>query len=77
MDDNELEHGHGYGREAVGIVAQWAAAALKPLSFPYPVAELNLSSRRIAEALGGQVIAREAHPKYVSVIYRIPPAADE
>lgn len=74
---SEREHGHGYGREAVKTVARWTTAALKPASFRYPVAERNLSSRRIAEALGGQVVAHETHPKYASVIYRVPPVASD
>jgi RimJ/RimL family protein N-acetyltransferase len=74
---SESEHGHGYGREVVKTVARWATAALKPSSFRYPVAEQNLSSRRIAEALGGQVVDRETHPKYASVIYRVPPVASD
>lgn len=74
---SEREHGHGYGREAVTVVAKWTTTTLEPAAFRYPVAERNLPSRRIAEALGGQVVARETKPKYDAVIYRIPPAGSE
>ncbi|MBH1965867.1 MAG: GNAT family N-acetyltransferase [Comamonadaceae bacterium] len=68
----ENEHGHAYGREAVTTLASWAAKTLHVASFVYPVAEENMSSRRIAESLGGTVIGHHATQKYNSVIYRIP-----
>ncbi|TDR82699.1 GNAT family N-acetyltransferase [Paludibacterium purpuratum] len=68
----EDSHGHGFGREAVRLVAQWAAQTMPPASFTYPVAEQNSPSRGIAESLGGMVIDRCEKPKYTAVIYRIP-----
>ena len=65
-------HGQGFGREAVGLVAQWASQALAVASFIYPVAEANQQSRRIAESLGGVVIGQHVTPKYAAVTYRIP-----
>ncbi|AWB48631.1 GNAT family N-acetyltransferase [Gemmobacter aquarius] len=69
---SETEQGKGYGREAVRAVATWAATVFSPQAFRYPVAEANAASRRIAESLCGTVIAREATPKFASVVYRIP-----
>jgi RimJ/RimL family protein N-acetyltransferase len=66
------QHGNAYGREAVQAVAQWAAATFRPNGFIYPVATANGPSRRLAEALGGQVVGARTSPKYESVVYRIP-----
>ncbi|MFM0341528.1 GNAT family N-acetyltransferase [Paraburkholderia fungorum] len=65
-------HAQGFGREAAGLVAMWASLVLGTESFTYPVAEENYPSRRIAESLGGVVVARRETSKYMSVIYRIP-----
>jgi RimJ/RimL family protein N-acetyltransferase len=68
----EAAHGHGYGREAVRAVAEWASKALGKESFIYPVAVQNIPSRRIAEALHGEIIGSRTNPKYDSVVYKIP-----
>lgn len=68
----ENEHGRGYGREAVAALARWAAQSFAPEAFTYPVAEANTASRRIAQGLGGEVVARQQRPKYAAVVYRIP-----
>lgn len=73
---SESEHGHGYGFEAVQAVARWCSSTGSPTAFRYPVADVNQSSRRIAERLGGTVVAFEVTPKYKSVIYEIPPVVD-
>ncbi|MFS8980422.1 GNAT family N-acetyltransferase [Cupriavidus necator] len=65
-------HGHGYGLEAVTAIVEWARANLTLSHLVYPVAEQNWASRRIAEALGGEVVGRSSSPKYERVIYRIP-----
>ncbi len=65
-------HWQGFGREAVAAVATWASENLHPSQFEYPVAEENAASRRIAEHLGGSVVAHRSNEKYVSVVYRIP-----
>ena len=67
----EGAHGHGYGREAVQAVAEWAAKHLAKTSFLYPVAVQNIASRRIAEKLGGEIIGTRTNPKYESVVYKI------
>ncbi|MGA7781711.1 MAG: GNAT family N-acetyltransferase [Paraburkholderia sp.] len=68
----EDHHRHGFGREAVMLVADWATRTIGFESFVYPVAEENHPSRRIAESLGGVIIGSRVTPKYRSVIYRIP-----
>jgi RimJ/RimL family protein N-acetyltransferase len=68
----EDEHGRGYGGEAIAAVAGWASERLDVEAFEYPVAEENISSRRIAEALGGVVCGTRSDPKYTAVLYRIP-----
>ena len=73
---SESEHGHGYGFEAVQAVAEWCSTGRSPAAFRYPVAEMNQSSRRIAERLGGRIVTFEVTPKYKSVIYEIPPVVD-
>jgi RimJ/RimL family protein N-acetyltransferase len=65
--------GNGLGGELIGSVIRWASEALPVRYFEYPVAEENTASRRIAEAYGGQVREYRSHPKYRSVVYRIPP----
>lgn len=68
----EDRHGNAYGREAVQAVARWAATMFAPSGFTYPVAVDNSPSRRLVEALGGQVIGTRTSPKYESVVYRVP-----
>jgi RimJ/RimL family protein N-acetyltransferase len=68
----EAVHGRGYGLEAVRAVAEWAALNLGKKQFLYPVAVENVSSRRIAEKLNGQIIGKRTNAKYESVVYQIP-----
>lgn len=68
----EDAHGRGHGREAVAALAAWARETFSPRAFRYPVAEANTASRRIAEGLGGVVVAHQQRPKYAAVLYRIP-----
>lgn len=51
-------HGHGYGKEAVIALKEWADKNSEYEYLLYPVAEENYISRRIPEFLGGK-IARE------------------
>ena len=67
--------GQGYGREAVEALLNWASATSGKPGFIYPVAVENTASRRIAERLGGSVIAERSGPKYDAVVYRIPARA--
>ncbi len=68
----ESAHGQGFGTEVVAALIQWGHATLGKESFIYPVAVQNTTSRRIAEKLGGEIIATRQNPKYDSVVYRIP-----
>jgi RimJ/RimL family protein N-acetyltransferase len=68
----ESAHGQGLGREVVAALIAWGHATLGKESFLYPVAVENTASRRIAEKLGGEIIAQRTNPKYDSVVYRIP-----
>ncbi len=51
-------HGHGYGKEAVIALKNWADENLDYEYLLYPVVDKNQPSRRIPEFLGGEV-ARE------------------
>ncbi|MFH1315500.1 MAG: GNAT family N-acetyltransferase [Candidatus Uhrbacteria bacterium] len=51
-------HGHGYGKEAMIALKQWADENLDYDYILYPVAVENYPSRKIPEFLGGE-IARE------------------
>jgi RimJ/RimL family protein N-acetyltransferase len=68
----ESAHAKGYGTEAIKGVAEWASRTLGKEAFLYPVAIPNIPSRRIAEALGGEIVGTRSSPKYESVVYRIP-----
>ena len=65
-------HGCGYGGEAIAVLVRWASATVDREGFLYPVAVQNTASRRIAERLGGEIIATRSGAKYDSVVYRIP-----
>ena len=67
----ESAHRQGFGRDVAALV-EWGHAFLGKGSFIYPVAVQNISSRRIAENLGGEIIGTRTNSKYDSVIYRIP-----
>ena len=68
-------HSQGYGAEAVAALLRWASAATGKPGFLWPVAVENTASRRIAERLGGQLIAERPGAKYDAVVYRIPARA--
>jgi phosphoribosylglycinamide formyltransferase-1 len=68
----ETAQRRGYGREAIRAMVAWAAQGVDVESFLYPVAAENWPSRRIAEGLGGTVIATQDRPKFITVLYRIP-----
>ena len=48
-------HGHKYGREAIQALSVWAYENLDLDYLIYPVDRANISSRKIAESLGGRV----------------------
>ena len=52
-------HGNNYGLEAIRAVKEWAEQFLRYRQLIYPVDRRNIPSRRIAEALGGNVIAED------------------
>jgi RimJ/RimL family protein N-acetyltransferase len=73
----EAAHGLGYGREAVAAAIGWASGQVGANDFIYPVAALNLPSRRLAESLGGVIagnnkIRRQDGAFLEEVVYRIP-----
>lgn len=49
-------HGKGYGREAVHTLVKWSKENIDLDYFIYPVDSRNISSRKIPESLGGQII---------------------
>jgi RimJ/RimL family protein N-acetyltransferase len=59
----ESAQGRGYGREAVAAVIKWASERFHPSGFLYPVVDENTPSRRLAEALGGEVIGSRQRQK--------------
>lgn len=70
-------HGHGYGKEAVTLVYNWAVNHLDFEYITYPVAIENVASRRIPESLGGTVAREYIEKKYngtpmQAVEYHIP-----
>jgi RimJ/RimL family protein N-acetyltransferase len=72
----ETQHGNGYGREAIAMIVAFAANELGKRAVVYPVVERNLPSRRLAESLGGRIIATRVLRKsggieYSEVVYRI------
>ena len=50
-------HGKKYGREAMEALKEWASRNLQYEYIKYPVAANNISSRKIAESLGGKQAA--------------------
>ncbi|WKZ56660.1 MAG: GNAT family N-acetyltransferase [Bdellovibrionota bacterium] len=69
-------HGHGFGMEAIRGLNSWAQNNLRYHYLVYPVDRDNIPSRRIAEALGGQVIEERTsmslHGRVLNeVVYRI------
>ncbi|MFM1848915.1 MAG: hypothetical protein RL417_2389 [Pseudomonadota bacterium] len=70
-------HGHGYGREAVSALCDWAWRTLDYPALRYDVDRANTASRKVVESLGGIVVAEEVAPRtnggtLDSIIYRIP-----
>lgn len=48
-------HGNKYGQEAMKAVKEWAEKHLTYDYLMYPVDKRNVSSRKVAEALGGEI----------------------
>jgi RimJ/RimL family protein N-acetyltransferase len=73
----ESAQGHGYGREAVVAVMKWASETFRPSGFLWPVVDENTPSRRLAEALRGEIIAtqqrqKEGDRRRTLLLFRIP-----
>jgi ribosomal-protein-alanine N-acetyltransferase len=71
-------HGQKYGREAITALKQWADQHLQYTYLVYPVDRRNISSRKIAESIGGVVEAEYQKPNLAGIIldeveYRIYP----
>lgn len=72
-------HGNHYGMEAVAGLKKWADENLNYEYIKYPVAEENISSRKIAESLGGIEVSSIPYTKDTGVTlemveYRIYPS---
>jgi len=52
-------HGNRYGREAIAALRDWARQNLEFSRLIYPVDRRNIPSRKIAEALGGTIVAEK------------------
>ena len=48
-------HGHGYGREAITGLYEWALQTIEADFFIYPVDKANIQSKKIPESLGGKI----------------------
>jgi RimJ/RimL family protein N-acetyltransferase len=77
-------HKKALGREAIGVLKSWCERTLSIDGFLYPVDRRNQPSRKIAEALGGEVVREEkvqsmSGRELDELIYVIPisPAADD
>jgi ribosomal-protein-alanine N-acetyltransferase len=71
-------HGHGYGREAIAALVDWAFRFLDLDHILYPVDRRNAASRRIPESLGGVVVGEKRDQGMAGnpldlVIYRLDP----
>ena len=70
-------HGHGYGREAITALVNWAKENIVLDSLTYPVDKNNHASRKIPLALGGEPVGERvdtglAGNKLELVFYKIP-----
>jgi ribosomal-protein-alanine N-acetyltransferase len=71
-------HGHGYGREAIRTLVQYASENLVVEGFMYPVDRRNMPSRKIPESLGGSIVDEikvmsMSGRELDEVVYHIPP----
>ena len=76
----ESAQGFGYGREALAGVIKWASERVRPSGFLFPVVDENTLSRRLAEALRGEIIGAHQRQKAgdndrTLLLYRIPALA--
>ena len=55
-------HGHGYGREAITGLYEWALQTIEADFFIYPVDKANIPSKKIPESLGGEIFGEKEVP---------------
>lgn len=58
-------HGHGYGKEAIHGLHDWAVENLTYDAIKYPVDRKNIASRKIPESLGGEIVKEYTSPNAV------------
>jgi RimJ/RimL family protein N-acetyltransferase len=73
----EAAHGRGYGRETIAAICAWGSKTFRASGFLYPVVDENLPSRKLAEALGAEVMGtrqrqKPGEPPRTLLLYRIP-----
>lgn len=66
-------HGKRYGTEAMTAIKKWADENLSYEYILYPVADENISSRKIAESLGGKIEGERGKSSMGGLEYRIYP----
>jgi RimJ/RimL family protein N-acetyltransferase len=59
----EAAQGIGYGREAIAALTRWASETFHPSGFLWPVVDENAPSRKLAEALRGEIIGTRQRQK--------------
>ena len=55
-------HGHGYGKEAITGLYDWALQTIEADFFIYPVDKDNIPSKKIPESLGGEIFEEKEVP---------------
>lgn len=75
-------HGNRYGKEAIMALVQWTDGHLQYDYLTWPVDRDNIPSRKIPEALGGEIFEEALCPRQAGgfldvVIYRIYPGSGE
>jgi len=78
----EAAQGIGYGREAIAALTRWASETFHPSGFLWPVVDENTPSRKLAEALRGEIIGTHQRQKPGDVarallLYRLPATTPE
>lgn len=74
-------HGNKYGQEAIKAIKEWADEHINYTHLRYPVVDINIPSRKIAESLGGRIMKSYdkqmlSGRRYKVVEYWIPPEAN-
>ncbi|MFA6259501.1 MAG: GNAT family N-acetyltransferase [Candidatus Peribacteraceae bacterium] len=74
-------HRNGYGREAMTAIKEWADENIDYEYILYPVDRDNITSRKIPESLGGEIVdsydkTNESGKILHTIVYHIPPSTD-